>query len=37
MAGAFDGEAKDNMSTLPGVISRKKQLIPALISYLQQQ
>ena len=37
MAGAFHVEAKDNMFTLPGVISRKKQLIPALISYLQQQ
>ena len=37
MAGAFHVEAKDNMYTLPGVISRKKQLIPALISYLQQQ
>ena len=37
MAGAFHVETKDNMFTLPGVISRKKQLIPALISYLQQQ
>ena len=33
---AFGVKAENGMVTLPGVISRKKQFIPALLSHLQQ-
>ena len=31
---AFDVEAKDGMAVLPGVVSRKKQVIPAMMNTL---
>jgi manganese-dependent inorganic pyrophosphatase len=31
---AFDCEAKDGMAILPGVVSRKKQVIPAMMNTL---
>ena len=34
---AFDVECRDGMAVLPGVVSRKKQLIPALIAAIKQQ
>ena len=33
---AFDARAKDGMAVLPGVLSRKKQLVPALIAAMKQ-
>ena len=33
-ARAFDCEAKDGMAVLPGVVSRKKQVIPAMMNTL---
>ena len=35
-AEAFHVEAKENVCTLPGVVSRKKQVVPALVSRLQE-
>ena len=32
---AFNVTPKDGIATLPGVVSRKKQVIPALMSTLQ--
>ena len=34
---AFDVEVKDGVATLPGVVSRKKQLIPALLSAIKAE
>ncbi len=34
--GAFGVDAKDGVATLPGIVSRKKQLIPTLFFALQQ-
>jgi manganese-dependent inorganic pyrophosphatase len=34
---AFGGEVKDNILHLPGVVSRKKQMIPPLEGYFSQK
>lgn len=34
---AFHVEVKDGMAVLPGVVSRKKQMIPALLAAIKQQ
>ncbi|MBR1866551.1 MAG: putative manganese-dependent inorganic diphosphatase [Lachnospiraceae bacterium] len=36
-ASAFRVVPEDNVCTLPGVVSRKKQVVPALVSTLQQE
>lgn len=36
-AEAFDVEPKENICILPGVVSRKKQVVPALVSRLQEE
>lgn len=36
-AEAFGVEANENICTLPGVVSRKKQVVPALVSRLQDE
>ena len=36
VARAFETEIKDGMALLPGVVSRKKQVIPALVGALKQ-
>lgn len=36
-AEAFGVEPKENICTLPGVVSRKKQVVPALVSRLQEE
>ena len=33
---AFNVEVKDGMAVLPGVVSRKKQMIPALLSTIKE-
>ena len=33
---AFDVEVKNGMAVLPQVVSRKKQMVPALISAMKQ-
>ena len=35
VARAFDAEIENDMAKLPGVVSRKKQVIPALMATLQ--
>lgn len=34
---AFDSEVQDGVAVLPGIVSRKKQVIPALIGAIKQQ
>ncbi len=34
---AFDVEVKDGVAVLPGVMSRKKQMIPALLSAIKAE
>lgn len=36
-AEAFGVEPKENVCTLPGVVSRKKQVVPALVNRLQEE
>ena len=36
-ADAFRTTAKENVCTLPGVVSRKKQVVPVLVSHLQAE
>lgn len=36
-AEAFHAETEDNICHLPGVVSRKKQVVPALVSKLQEE
>lgn len=35
-AAAFNTTPEENVCTLPGVVSRKKQVVPVLVSYLQE-
>ena len=37
MQDAFDAVAVENVCTLPGVVSRKKQVVPVMVSHLQEE
>ena len=37
MQDAFDTVAVENVCTLPGVVSRKKQVVPVMVSHLQEE